>query len=1033
MKKLLFSAAVALMALSASAMGHPQVRHHLSVNDGSQALSRQLSAKGADSKDQVSGLKFQGSSFKFQGSGQQGAGSMHHAAAATGNTDLVQVPAGLQTSEFVVTAMSYAAMADISYSAQVGIDGNEMYIQGLFELLPEAWVKGTIEGDQVVFAPDQYVGQVHLTDQYDGSDMGYWDAWLAYTLDFDTYTSMTLSYDAEAGILSDEQGGLAFLALDDDFNVAEALAYLRLTDAGIYEEVSTELVTPPASMVPAGVEVSFTRLTTEVAETATGMMGFDGNDLYVLGLCPDFPSAWLKGTMDAEGVVTFKRDQYLGKYQGVFDIWFMGVDPNTNALTDVMAQWDADSKVLTVNDWYVENADPATLYYFDVFYNVTVSPLGEDKQLVIPPAGLQTSTFKTTCTSLAGYSYADDSYQVRIGFDGDDVYMQGLFYYLSASWIKGTRNADGSLTFAKNQYIGTLQGYDVYVVPCTDDETVLDTFTFLYEDGNYTYAERNTNLSFSIEPDCTDALEIIFGVEMVPMASADDYPIISEQPEGQLVNYLRSGDAYYTFFGYIIPESQNGMTMQMVYAPDGQTVYMKNPTAFGQTEGGSWVKGTIEGDKIHMPLHQCILFDEYEGYGYMTALLHLGQIEYYGEMMDTYLPDEEATEVTFTIHADGSISLDLESEMSDNGFASSIYGLVYTDDLMWAGFGDYNTRYTVFADEAKQMPEGLETEDWAYLYSDGSFTSAQLVKAAISDGKVYIEGLSENNPESVIIGQVEGNKVTFTSDQYVGNNDTHALYVTFATYEIEEAYDEDWGEFYLKYNYTYLPTCTFDYDAEKQVMRAADNVALILNGGAGVNGISEIKAGYEPRFSVKLDVAAKPANPEILSFGEYYEDYGYDALTCNVKMEDVDGRYLDVEKLYYTIWVKTADEVMPYTFVASEYFQFPELGIDELTEIPYNLVALDEASWEDIALGGSYICLYQSGFEDYGVQTIYYGGGERRTSDIVWLNGTTVGIGQLKAEEQSAEVYDLMGRKQAGIKQGLNLIMKDGKTMKVLR
>ena len=1032
MKTFTISATVALMALTATAMGHPQVQHQLSQSLVTKELTRQFTPS------QELGIKSQFETLRSRQS-QSGtiASQPRKAASATGNTTPVRVPDGLQTREYIVTAMSYAAYANITYSAQVGIDGNDMYIQGLFELMPDAWVKGTIEGNQVVFAPDQYVGKATIMDQYDGTMLGEFDTWFEYTIDFEEYCEATLTFDAEAGIISDEMGGLVILALDDDFNAAEALAYLRLTDAEVYEQVSNELVTPPASLASVGVSINYTSLTYEQELTATGMMGFDGSDLYIMGICPDFPSAWVKGTMDAEGVVTFGRNQYVGNYQGIADIWFCGVDPASSAseLVDVKAQWDAETQTLTVSDdtWIVENANPATLYYFDVFYDVTVAPLGEGKELVIPPVGLQTSTFKTTCTSLAGYAYADDSYQVRLGFDGDDAYMQGLFYYLPAAWLKGTRNADGSITFAKNQYLGTCQGYDVYAVPCTDDETVLPDFTFLYEDGEYTYAAHNTNISFSIEPDCTDAVEIIFGIEMVPMATASDFPIISEQPEGQLVNYLRSGNAYYTFFGYILSESQNGMTMQMVYAPDGQTVYMKNPTAFGQPEQGSWVKGTIEGNKIHMPLGQCILFDEAEGYGYLNALLHLGQMEYYGEMVDTYLPDEEATEVTFTIQADGSITLDLDAEQGANGYASSIYGLIYTDDHLWAGFGDYGTRYTPFADQVTELPAGLETEDWAYLYSDGSYTSAQRIKACVSGDKVYIQGLSQQNPLSVITGQVEGDKVIFASDQYVGNNDTHALYVTFADYVVEEVFDEDWGEFYYQYRYTYLPTCTFAYDAEKQIIRAADNVALVLNGGAGQYGINEIQAGYAPRFTIAQDIAAKPANPEILSFGDYYEDYGYDALTCNVKMEDVDGRYIDIDKLYYTIWVKDQGEARPFTLTAAEYYQFPELGIDEMTEIPYSFVALDEASWEDIAVGGSYVCLYQSGFDDYGVQSIYYGGGVRTTSDIVWLDGSITGIDNLHATQQSTQVFDLMGRSQRGVQKGLNLIIKNGQTQKQFR
>lgn len=204
MKRLSTTAAVALMALSATAASQPQVKHLLTDTNGTKVLSSQLAPR------QEASCKAQFETLKAKQTLRADAQQPRRAAAATGNTDLIQAPEGLETSEFVVTAMSYAAMANITYKAQVGIDGNEMYIKGLFEQLPEAWVKGTIEGDQVTFAPDQYMGKVSIVDQFDGTDLGEWDAWMEYTVDFDSYCAATLTYDAELGVISDEQGGHEF-------------------------------------------------------------------------------------------------------------------------------------------------------------------------------------------------------------------------------------------------------------------------------------------------------------------------------------------------------------------------------------------------------------------------------------------------------------------------------------------------------------------------------------------------------------------------------------------------------------------------------------------------------------------------------------------------------------------------------------------------------------------------------------------------------------------------------------------------------
>lgn len=47
---------------------------------------------------------------------------------------------------------------DYGYLANVAIDGTDIYIRGLFGDLPEAWIKGRIQGDKVIIEPNQYMG-----------------------------------------------------------------------------------------------------------------------------------------------------------------------------------------------------------------------------------------------------------------------------------------------------------------------------------------------------------------------------------------------------------------------------------------------------------------------------------------------------------------------------------------------------------------------------------------------------------------------------------------------------------------------------------------------------------------------------------------------------------------------------------------------------------------------------------------------------------------------------------------------------------
>lgn len=55
----------------------------------------------------------------------------------------------------------------------------------------------------------------------------------------------------------------------------------------------------------------------------------------------------------------------------------------------------------------------------------------------------------------------DSPFIARVGFDGDDVYMQGLISSLPDGWIKG-KLADGKVTFANGQYLGIAQTFNTF-------------------------------------------------------------------------------------------------------------------------------------------------------------------------------------------------------------------------------------------------------------------------------------------------------------------------------------------------------------------------------------------------------------------------------------------------------------------------------------------------------------------------------------------------------------------------------------------
>ncbi len=72
-------------------------------------------------------------------------------------------------------------------------------------------------------------------------------------------------------------------------------------------------------------------------------------------------------------------------------------------------------------------------------------------EVVVAPENLTVEDYTLTYTDYYG---KPSSGVVKIGFDGNDVYVQGFNSYLPEAWIKGVL-ADGVVTFAGDQYYGS--------------------------------------------------------------------------------------------------------------------------------------------------------------------------------------------------------------------------------------------------------------------------------------------------------------------------------------------------------------------------------------------------------------------------------------------------------------------------------------------------------------------------------------------------------------------------------------------------
>ncbi len=439
--------------------------------------------------------------------------------------------------------------------------------------------------------------------------------------------------------------------------------------------------------------------------------------------------------------------------------------------------------------------------------------------------------------------------------------------------------------------------------------------------------------------------------------------VITEQPEGELKTYQRSGGAIYNMWGYIFSTYQDGGAMQMVFADDGKTVYLKDPVS--QAAANSWVKAELsdDGKTLTMPLNQFIIYYDEVEYGLITAWVDVTVDD---EGYINAVPNPDIHEVTFTIGDDGTISLNGSSGDVD-AFEGSGIGLIYDDDLSWAGYVDWASVYTPFDGTPVELPDGIVMEDFSMSYVD-SYGNAggKMVKVGMMDNDVYVQGFSSLVSDGVMKGSMNkgGDMVFFPSDQYLGVG--NSLFLNMMGLDAE---------------LTILDNLAFNYDEETRTMRANDILAVV----AGMN----IQEEYDqPVIAPYVDRAATPANPEVIDFVDQGALGGYNYGSFNVPTVDTEGNFINPNDLYYRIYF---DDDELFTFGPDEY---PYVE-DFMTDVPYNYT-----DGYDFGVGGATVYFYETGFQRVGIQSVFRGGGEEHVSDIVYMELTDG-----SAPVGSAEMY----------------------------
>lgn len=439
--------------------------------------------------------------------------------------------------------------------------------------------------------------------------------------------------------------------------------------------------------------------------------------------------------------------------------------------------------------------------------------------------------------------------------------------------------------------------------------------------------------------------------------------VIYDQPEGTLVSYYRTSDAYLVYWGYVFNTSVDGSVVDVVFADDNK-IYFKN--LISQYTTDSWTQGTINGNTITIQFPQVALLEQSSAY-----FLN------YGTLKNDY-----------SFVPAGALTLNYnpatrEISSSDPAFANGTKLLaLVSGQNEWAGFADWNIKLNVVTDEFVQAPANIETS----VYSvSGNGIGGTLVNVGFDGNDVYIQGLDKALPESWVKGTLNGNKLTIANGQYLGADSEGGYHhFLFSAKEIQ-TYDEDYDEYYTDYELL-SSDITFNYDADTKTF--SNGSYFVINGGK--NEANPVLVFDNAQITPFQEVAATPAAPQGLEIdegGTYYfsQGYGWGELSFDILSNDVDGNFINTDKLSYAIWVKVNGEEKQLTLTADDYVEFTVPSMDE---IPYDY----SDDW-DIYIDGikHSVYYYVIGPEAYGVQAIYRGAGEERRSTISWVRVKELG------------------------------------------
>jgi hypothetical protein len=501
-----------------------------------------------------------------------GATSLWYSASLTlieGEVDLpVEAPTDMVIEQYSLTATSeFEGNPTISRLVQLGFYGDEVYLQGISEDMPEAWIKGTMENDIVTFKTGQLLGAYSAA----------YNLWfLGYDWTNDCPKDVQFFYDRDAQ---------KFTA--DEYLISIKKEDYRNACFEVNEDITiSKVVERPGT--PANPSISNMQFTPQKdnIEFTVNVSDIDGN-----GMLPEklYYKLYYKDVVGTEGEVIFSKDLYTTLEKDLTEIPYTidnkDIKGNSAALLMDHADW-TEIGLQAIYKGGGESHESKIVWYTINWPIVTTLPEG----------------LTVLCHDFEGTTYESGedvpfTSSLNIAKSGNDLYIQGFGSDagVTDTWVKGTKDDDGVYVFKSGQDLGATSSYRLFFVGVGEEGT--DDFRLSVDAENGVYRFQNpvllnvfyTDKSYYYtyyNEDCT-----------IAMKGESDDPV--DAPEGLVT-------AEYTFkgFDYFAEEGEDSIVSHTVKIGfDGNDVYAQG---LSLALPNAWVKGTLDGKTISFRTGQCL-------------------------------------------------------------------------------------------------------------------------------------------------------------------------------------------------------------------------------------------------------------------------------------------------------------------------------------------------------------------------------------------------------------------------------------------